>query len=86
MGNKYYFIKPVGPIHFLFKKKLNNDLKLKQVLQNERLQNNKLLYIISFFPKLFYGNIGKYYVVQCNTIVFNTYFTNNHTVKCYLML
>ena len=23
MGNKYYFIKPVGPIHL--KKKLNND-------------------------------------------------------------
>ena len=37
MGNKYYFIKPVGPIHL--KKKLNNDcLKIETVFFV--LQNN----------------------------------------------
>ena len=40
---------------FNFKKKLNNDLLFKN--WNRFYKNNKL-YIISFFPKLFYGNIA----------------------------
>ena len=53
MGNKYYFIKPVSI--FNLKKKLNNDLLFKNWNRFYKIIN---YYIISFFSKLFYGNIA----------------------------